>query len=185
MWVCLWAKQGPFFILYKEMLTKNQKSVLIDEASKKLSASKTAIFAEFNRIAVEDLKKLRRELKKAGADLKILKKRLLNLALKNAGVNFDSMTIKTQLGTIFTKGDLTSVAGLIYKFSKDLTRAKKGEFAVMAAYDLAEKRLVDANEFRAIATLPPREVLLAQIAMMLTMPLKQLMKVLEERSKKL
>ena len=133
---------------------------------------------------MEDFKKLRRELKKAGAELKVLKKRLLNIALKNSGVNFDPMAAKTQLGTIFAKGDLTSVAGLIHKFAKDLTRAKKGEFAVIAAYDLAEKRLVDANEFKAIATLPPREVLLAQVAMMLTMPLKQLMMVLNEKSKK-
>jgi ribosomal protein L10 len=42
---------------------------------------------------------------------------------------------------------------------------------------------VDANEFKAIATLPSREVLLAQIAMMLTMPLKQMMMVLNERAK--
>jgi len=167
------------------MLTKQQKSALLDEGVKKIKESGALVFAEYNKVLVEDFKKLRRELKKAGADLKVLKKRLLNIALKNSGVNFDPMTAKTQLSTIFAKGDLMSVAGLVHKFSKDLTKAKKGEFSVMAAYDLAEKRLVDANEFKVIATLPPREVLLAQITMMLTMPIKQLMKVLEERSKKL
>src|SRR3989338_10295837 len=166
------------------MLTKNQKSVLLDEASKKLSASKAAIFAEFNRVAVEDLKKLRRELKKAGAELKVLKKRLLHLSLKKAGINFEPSVTKSQLGTVFTNGDFQSVASLIHKFGKDLIKTKKGEFSVMAAYDLAEKRLVNASEFKAIATLPPREVLLAQIAMMLTMPLKQLMMVLNEKIKK-
>src|SRR3989344_7551829 len=121
------------------MLTKQQKSAFIDEGAKRVQDSRTLVFAEYNKVLMEDFKKLRRELKKAGAELKVLKKRLLNIALKNSGVNFDPMAAKTQLGTIFAKGDLTSVAGLIHKFAKDLTRAKKGEFAVIAAYDLAEK----------------------------------------------
>ena len=174
-------------------LTKQQKSAILEDGIKKIKESKTLVFAEYNKVLVEDFKKLRRELKKVGADLKVLKKRLLNIALKNAGVNFsaggglasgwDLLAAKTQLGTIFAKGDLTSVAGPIHKFSKDLTRTKKGEFSVMAAYDLTEKRLVDFNEFKIIATLPSREVLLAQIVMMLTMPLKQMMITLNERSK--
>lgn len=167
------------------MLTKKQKNVLIDEGSKKIGESQSLVFTEYNKVLVEDFKRLRRELKKSGADFKVLKKRLLNIALKNSGVNFDPSTAKTQLGTVFAKGDLASVAAMVHKFSKDLAKAKKGEFSVIAAYDAKEKTVLDANEFKAFATLPPKEVLLAQIAMMLTMPLKQMMMVLNERAKKL
>jgi len=158
---------------------------MVEEGEKKIAESRVLVFSEFNGVTTEAFKKLRRELKKTGADLKIIKKRLLNLMLKSVGAVFDPLTAKTQLGTIFTKGDLTSAASIIHKFSKELTKAKKGEFSVLAAYDLVEKRLVDVNEFKAIATLPPREVLLAQIAILLTMPLKQMMMALNERSKKL
>jgi len=54
----------------------------------------------------------------------------------------------------------------------------------MGAYDMKENRLVDAKEFNIVATLPSREVLLAQIAMMLTMPMKQIMMILSEKAKK-
>lgn len=165
-------------------LTKQRKSELIDEASKKMSESRSAVFAEFKGVTVEDFKKLRRELKKADADMKILKKRLLNIALKNANVEFSPAVTKNQMGAIFSKGELQEVAGLVHKFAKDLAKAKKGEFSVMAAYDFADKRLVDAKEFNVLATLPSREVLLAQVAMMLTMPLKQVMMVLNEKAKK-
>ena len=100
-------------------------------------------------------------------------------------VQFDPVSLKTQLGTVFASGDLTSVASILHRFSKELVKSKKGDFGVIAAYDSGERRLVDANEFKAIATLPSREILLAQIAMMLTMPLKQMMMALNERSKKL
>ena len=166
------------------MLTKKQKTSVIEEGIKKVKESKSLIFAEFNGVLVEDLKKLRGELKKVGAEVKVLKKRLLNLVLKNTGVSFETTSAKTQLATIFSKGELTSVAGLVHKFTKDLARKKKGEFAVAGAYDAAENRVVDSIEFKAIATLPPKEVLLAQVAMMLTMPIKQLMMVLNEKAKK-
>ena len=166
-------------------LTKKQKQELVDKGGKQLQDSKAVIFSEFNKVGVEDFKRLRKELKKSNADLKVLKKRLLNIALKKLGVNFDPMKVKTQIGTIFSKSDLAAIAPIIHKFSKELTRFKKGDFLVLGAYDSLEKRMVDSNEFKALATLPSREVLLAQIAMMLTMPLKQLMKVLEERSKQI
>ena len=165
-------------------LTKKQKGEILDAGTKKIGESKSLVFAEFNGVLVEDFKKLRKELKKAGADLQILKKRLLSIALKNSNISFDPMSAKTQLGTIFSKSDLAGVAGIVHKFSRDIVKAKKGGFAVMGAYDFGEKRVVDPNEFKAIATLPSREVLLAQIAMMLTMPLKQMMMVLNEKAKK-
>lgn len=165
------------------MLTKNQKSALIDEASKKLGESQTTIFAEFDGVLTEDFKKLRRDLKKIGADLKVVKKRLLDITLRKAGVGFSPMSVKTQLGTIFFKDELTGVAGLVHKFTKQIAKAKKGTFAVLAAYDAKEKKLMDAAEFKIIAALPSREVLLAQIAVMLTMPIKKLMMTINERSK--
>ncbi len=165
-------------------LTKTQKKEQIDFGAKKLQESNAVVFAEFKGITVEQFKKLRRELKKADADMKVLKKRLLNIALKNAGVEFDGTKMKNQLSTVFAHGDIASVAALIHKFSKEIVKGKKGEFSVLAAYDVPGKQLVDANEFRAIATLPSREVLLAQIAMMLTMPLKQVMMILSEKAKK-
>jgi len=166
-------------------LTKKQKGVMIDEASKKLSESKAAVFAGFKGVTVEEFKKLRMELRKIGADAKVLKKRLLNIALKKAGVEFDSMSMKDQLSAVFSKGELSGVAGIVHKFAKDVAKGKKGSYEVLGAYDSVEKRFVDSQEFKVIATLPSREVLLAQIAIMLTMPLKQLMLVINERSKKI
>ena len=166
------------------MLTKSQKSAVIEVGAQRLKESETLVFAEFNGVSVENFKKLRRELKKLGADFKIVKKRLVNLILKNAGIDmFDVRASKNQLGTIFAKGDLSSIAGAVHKFSKEITKGKKGAFGVSGAYSFGEKRFVDPIEFKAIATLPSREVLLAQIAMMLTVPLKQIITIINEKSK--
>lgn len=165
------------------MLTKAQKQSLIEESGKRIQASETLVFAQFSGVTMDEFTKLRRALRSVDADFLIIKKRLLKLALEKANVVFNPTDSQLQLGTIFAKGDLSSVAGIIHKFAKDLAKAKKGEFAVAGAFDLKEKRFIDAPEFKAVATLPSREVLLAQIAMLLTMPLKKLMMAINERSK--
>jgi large subunit ribosomal protein L10 len=167
------------------MLTKQQKNELIENIGKKLKESQSIIFAEFGGVSVADFLRLKRQLKLASADLKVIKKRLLNIALKNSGIQFDSLITKAQLGAVFTKKDAISAAGLIHKFSKELEKSKKGIFSVIGAYDLVENKFISSNEFRILATLPSREILLAQIAMMLIMPLKQFMTALNERSKTL
>lgn len=165
-------------------LTKQQKGALIDASTAKLNESKAAVFTEFKGVTVEEFKKLRRDLKKVNADMKVVKKRLLNIALEKMGVQFDTMALKDQMAAVFSRNELSSVAPIVHKFAKEMAKSKTATFSVLGAFDAQEKRVVDANEFKALATLPSREVLLAQIAMMLTMPLKQTMMVLNERAKK-
>ena len=172
-----------YFYLSTMALTKQQKNDSVKHGSEKVAESQSLIFAEFKGVTMEHFKALRRDLRKVGADLKIIKKRLLSIVLKNAGIPIDSIAMKNQLGTVFAKGDITSVAGILHKFSKQLIKEKKGEFTVLSAYDIPGKHLADAQEFKVIATLPSREILLAQIAMLLTMPVKKLLIALNERSK--
>ena len=164
-------------------LTKQRKSELLKEMEQKFKTSAAAVFAEFDKVTVGELTRLRRELKKTGAELKVVKKSLLDLLVKKNNISFDPFALKSQLGAIFSKGDVHSVAALIQKFSKEVAKGKVGNFSVAGAYDAQDKRFVDSNEFKVLAALPSREILLAQIAMMLTMPIKQLMNVINERAK--
>ncbi|MDD5547344.1 MAG: 50S ribosomal protein L10 [Candidatus Pacebacteria bacterium] len=164
-------------------LTKAKKKEYIDLGVSKIKDSKSLIFADFNKVGVEDVKRLRRELRKQGVDFRVIKKRLLKIALKDSGLDFDPSQIKTQMGTFFIPEDLSSIASVIYKFSKEIEKGKKGEFKILGGVDVSEKKFVEALEVIAIAKLPSREVLLSQIAMLLTMPLKQLMQALNEKAK--
>lgn len=166
-------------------LTKIQKKEQVAFGLDKIKNSGNLIFADFNKTKSEDIKVLKRVLKAQNADFKVIKKRLLRIALKDSGLEFDPLQFKTQMGTIFIPGELSGIAAGIYKFAKDNEKGKKGEFKILGGFDVKEKRFIDAVEFVAIAKLPSREVLLAQIAMMLTMPIKKVMIALNERAKKL
>lgn len=165
------------------MLTKSQKTEQVKEGKELIKASQNLVFADFTSVGVEEIKKLKKELRTAGATFKVYKKRLLKIALKEAGIDFDPSQFEAQVGTVFTAKELTSVAAQIYKFSKELAKKKK-DFKVLGAYDLAVKSFMDPAQFTVIAKLPSKEVLLAQLVGVLAGPIRVFMYILQEKSKK-
>lgn len=147
-----------------------------------LKNSRTLILVNFNSLPTADIKNLRVILRNCGAALKMFKKRLLNIVLNEAQVALDSTVLEGQVMTVWAPSDVYGVAGKIQSFIKDLRRKKKA-MNVAAAYDLQERRVINADEFAVIAALPPREILLARVAIVLTMPIKRLMLVLQGREK--
>ncbi len=161
------------------MLTKSQKAKHIEQTGELLKKSKSLVFADFAGVPTQDINKLKAGLKKAGAAFRVVKKRLLNIVFKNAGIAADPTRYNAQVGTIFIPGELTDAAGMIYKFSKDLAKEKKN-FAVLGAYDIAAQSLIAPERFAAIAKLPSREALLAQALGMFTAPLRSFMSIVEQ-----
>lgn len=165
------------------MLTKAQKKQHIDKSAEMLKGSKTLVFADFTGVDTASIRRIKTEAKKVGAIFKVFKKRLLNIALKEMGVAFNPMQFKSQVATFFIPEDLSSIAGTIHKFAKELTKAKKN-FVVLGAYDLANKQEVTVAEFNVIAKLPGRDVLLSMVIGGITGPLRAFMYLVGELAKK-
>jgi large subunit ribosomal protein L10 len=151
-------------------------------SSKKIKASKNIVFADFSGVGTADVNLLKTELRKAGAEFKVVKKRLLKIALKEAGIEFDPSATKSAVATVYTPTDLTAVAGPIYKFTKDLAK-RKIDFKVLGAYDADAKKVLSTAEFTVIAKLPNRETLLAMVMSAMTGPLRAFMYIAGEIAK--
>jgi large subunit ribosomal protein L10 len=165
------------------MLTKEQKKEHVAASAKLIAASKSLVFANFAGAPTKEIEKLKAELKKIGATYKVFKKRLLKIALKEAGVTVDTLSEKAPVVTVFAQGDMTSVAAPVYKFVKELAK-RKIEFKVLGAFDRAENKPMTVAEFNVIARLPSREVLLGQVVGTMTGPIRKFMVVLQEVAKK-
>jgi len=166
------------------MLTKQQKSKQIEASQQLLEKNQTLIFTDFTGLPTSDLKTLRQLLREFDAQFKVVKKRLLKIAFRKRGIDYDPTQFAGQVGVIWLPKDLFAVAGKIYQFLKELAKAKK-ELKILGGWDRQTKKEITAEEFLTIAKLPAREVLLTQIAFMLTMPLRQIMVALNERAKKI
>lgn len=160
------------------MITKQKKIQLIEEGSKELANAKVLLLADFTGSKVEELKELRRALKATGAKFRVLKKRLLRIALQSKGIEFDPLKFGGQVGAIFSNGEISEVVQPAYKFSKN-----HPNFRLVGGLNVETKEEVPFEMIQMIGSLPSREILLAQLMGALVAPLRGLMYILQERSK--
>ena len=165
------------------MLTKEEKKQAVALGEEIIGKSKNVLFADFTSVPTAEVRKLRILMRETGGSFTVIKKRLLRIALKNKGIDFDPSTkFEQQAGMIASPLAIFEIAGKIQAIVKEIAKAKK-ELKIVGGVDLTTKKEITPLEFLAIAKLPSREVLLTQIAFMLTMPIKKVMVALNERAK--
>lgn len=168
------------------MKTRIQKQQDVKEAGELIGKSKTLVFTDFGKVSAEDMRKLRHEVKGAGGKLTVVKKRLLNVALKEKGIDYDLRQFEGSVGTIFAEGTIDTIAGTVHRFFSALgaTALAREESAkkILGGFDLEKKEALDRATVIAVGKLPSREVLLGQVLGMLAAPMSQLLYTLQQKS---
>jgi large subunit ribosomal protein L10 len=170
------------------MKTRAQKEEELANARVLFEKSEALIFADFTKITAENLRKLRIELKKSGANFLVIKKRILGILLKEKGIDVDLKQFKTSVGTIFSEVDSEHIAGPAFKFFSGM-EVPEGEAKdvwikkILAGYNIPAGTAMNAEEIVYIGKLPPREVVLAQLLGMLAAPIRSFLYILDEKSK--
>lgn len=151
-------------------LNRNEKAAVVADVAAQVARSQTLALAEYRGLTVASLDALRRQAREQGVYLHVLKNTLARRAVA---------------GTPFEVAAESMVGPLIYGFSEDAVAAAKvlADFAktnerlVLKAGANAGRRL-DADGVKALAAIPSREVLLAQLAGLLMSPVQRLAGVL-------
>jgi len=153
------------------MQTKEQKKSIIDTLAERLKNSKAIVFSDYKGLMVKDMMALRKELNKEGADLKVAKKTLINLAFKKAGIEFDTRKMEGQLAVATSENDEVVAAKIIAAVSKNNENLK-----ILGGF-LGDKE-VSADEVKALAKLPSKEELLAKLVGTINAPVSGFVNVL-------
>ena len=166
-------------------ITKARKHELVEEYAGLIGRSQALILTEYRGMTMPDLNQVRSRLRTAGAGYHITKNTLFQLALEQAGypVPEDLFTGPTAVG--FSFEDPTALAKALLEVKRDL------ELLVIKG-GLMRGMVLNADQVRALAELPPREIVLAQVlgsvqgpmaalVGLLTAPLRELTYVLQQR----
>lgn len=154
-----------------------QKAAVVTEVSGKLAAADAALITEFRGMTVSSLAKLRRALRVHGAEYKVYKNTLAQFGAKDAGVEGLVEMLTGPTAITFVRGD----ASIVAKTLRD--HAKVDQLLVLKGGVIGGKT-VSASELKVLADLPPREVLLAQLAGMLQAPLNKTANLLQAPMRK-
>jgi len=151
-------------------LNRNEKAAVVTDVSAQAARSQTLALAEYRGLTVENLNKLRVDARAKGVYLHVLKNTLARRAVA---------------GTPFEVAQGAMVGPLIYGFSEDAVAAAK----VIADFAKTNDKLVikggayagkvlTVDGVKALAAIPSREVLIAQVAGLLMSPIQRMAGVL-------
>src|SRR5690242_10582307 len=155
------------------------KERVIDEIAQKLRDSKVAIFTDYRGLTVKDLADLRGRLRPAKVEYQVVKNTLTRLAATKADISADLGAVlegPTAIG--FGYEDVVQAAKAI----NDYARTSR-VFQIKAG--LLENRVLSAAEITALATLPGKPQLQAQVLGTMTAPIQNLLSVLNGTSRNL
>ena len=144
----------------------------VEELSGEFSSVSAAFAIDYRGLKVEEATEFRRKIRESGAKYKVVKNTLAKRALSGSSLAPLEPHLKGMTGLATTEKDPVALAKIINDFAKDVP-------AVVFKGGILANRPLDEKQFKALATLPAREVLLGQLLSVLQAPIQTLLGVLQ------
>ncbi len=150
---------------------------VVTEVRERFESTDAALLTEYRGIDVSSMQELRRALHEAGGDYKIYKNTLVRIAIDGLDLQIDDLLFgPTAIAFVTGDEDQPADAAAVAKALKDF--AQTNEHLVVKGGVLGGA-VLSADEARALADLPSRDVLLAQLAGALQAPLTKTARLLD------
>ena len=149
------------------------KKFIVDELLERVNASPFVLVVDYTSMTVPEFSELRGKLKEAGAECHVAKNTYMKTALKEAGLPDIGDHLKGQTAFVTGENDVCAAAKSIKEFSK---KADKGK----AIVGILDGDVLDESQVQALADLPSREQLLAQLLGVINEPATKLLRTINE-----
>src|SRR6266566_2633628 len=154
-----------------------EKASIVSDLAEKLNRSPFVLVTDYQRMKVDQFGDLRNRLAPAGAEVRVVKNSFLKRAMSDSGLPDVAAKLSGQTAIVMGERDVAPVAKILKMFA--------AEFKVAALkIGVIDKSILSAQEIEALADLPSREVLLAQLLGLLMSPATKLVRLLNAKAQK-
>ena len=157
-------------------ISKERKRELVARYVELLERAEGLVITEYRGMTMGDLDALRSKLREQNAQFTITKNTLFKIALREVGMVVPEDLLSGPVATVFAFENLPGAVKTLLEF------ADEQELLVVKGGVLGQTVISEA-ELKPLSELPPMDVLRAQLAGMVTMPLTSFMSLLEEPSR--
>lgn len=146
-------------------ISRSQKEALMVELLEQFSGAKSVVFAQNNGLTVKELEELRNLLRKAEVRMKIAKKRIMQIAAKEAiNVEIDASFLEGPIAAAFAHGDEVGLFKILSNFAKDHEK-------LTLVSGLFEGKVIDSAMVNELSSIPSKEELLAKLVGSMNAPI--------------
>ena len=148
-------------------LLRAKKAELIASYTEAIKGANSAVYVKFKGLSVADTSTLRGTLFSEKTHYTVVKKTLWKRATDAVGIKGEAPVTGEELAVVYGE-DLLLPARMSYEFSK----THKDTFTILGG--IFDGEFKSQKEMLSIATIPPREVLLSQLAYLLKSPMQRI-----------
>lgn len=152
--------------------TLRVKSQNVEEIKEKIGKAQSVVLVDYRGLNVEQLTELRSQYRKAGVDYKVYKNTMMRLAFKDLGLEDFNEFLKGPSAVAFGYDDPVEAAKITAEFAKTNTKLE-----IKAG--IVDGKVIDVDGVNSLASLPSREVLVAQVLGGLNAPIQGFANVLQ------
>ncbi|MDR1514227.1 MAG: 50S ribosomal protein L10 [Synergistaceae bacterium] len=145
----------------------------IDALVEKASASGAVYVVEYRGLTVSKATNVRKLIRAAGGEMKVTKNTLMRIALRESGKPTADGIDEGPNAYVFAYGDVAAVAKALRDFAKE-----KGNEALVIKGGIMGTKQLSKDQVMALADLPSRDVLLAQLLGVMNGPIRGFVTVL-------
>ena len=153
-------------------MLRNEKEAVIAEVAQLLTDTQDMFVSDYRGLTVTELSELRDKLRQSGATFKVVKNTLGGIAADRAGREDVKSFLSGPTAVTFCGDDLVGAAKALADFAKTHPH-------LVIRGGLLESSLIDEAGVKALASLPPRDVLVAQLVGTMAAPMTGLVTVLQ------
>jgi large subunit ribosomal protein L10 len=152
-------------------LTREKKEQMVAEYVRLFSNSQALVVVDYRGLPMKVINKLRADIRPAGSKFMVVKNTLARIALQQAGLAVPQDLLKGTTAITVCGPDVAATVKALKAIAQD-TKVLQIKGAILG------RSVLDAAGAEALADLPPREVLLAQVVGAIQAPLSGLVTVL-------
>ena len=153
---------------------KAEKTLLIEDVLRRVNASPFMFVVDYTGLTVDKFAELRKRLRACGAEIHVFKNTLVKKASEKAGYPADiGASMTGQSAFVMGAKDVCAAAKVMKTFADEFEKPQ-------LKAGVLDGKLLDAAAIKALASLPAREVLLAQLLGVLQAPASKLVRTLNE-----
>src|SRR5271163_1270464 len=171
------AASAQGFANRRELVDRAAKSELISALGRVFKATKVVVVAHYSGLTVAQMQNLRRQMKQAGASVKVAKNRLAKIALEGSDVASIAPLLKGPALIAFS-GDPIAAPKVAVDFAKT-----HEQFVILGG--AMGKTTLDPNGVKALAALPSLDELRAKIVGLIQAPATKIAQVVNAPAAKL
>ena len=138
-------------------MARPEKVAVVEEIRTKVAEADATVLTEYRGLTVHELANLRGSLRATGTEYKVFKNTLARRAVAGGDLESVADLFEGPVAIAFVRGDAAAAAKALREFGKDNP-------ALILKGGLLGNRVITPKELDALADLPSREVMLAQVA---------------------